>query len=228
MLLTPFAFFSWPTASVIFGLFLSIAVVIALLLLSGLPELRDSAWRTGSSSVWLSRWLRCTPASGRIMFPSSIVLMLLSFWSFRTQRPMLAGVCCGAAIALKPQLGLFLLLYYLLSRQWRAFGVSLASTFVIAIVAIGRIHILGLSWLPAYLANNKQTLADPVNSFTAENWRRFQMVNLQVLWYAVTKNPHAANFLALLVTLGLLLAEVLLLIKKNPASIQSWESASWR
>jgi hypothetical protein len=218
VLLTPFAFFSWPTASAVFGLFLSIAVVIALLLLSGLPELRESAWRKW---LFLGLALALAPVHTGIgqdnVSVLSIVFMLLSFWSFRTQRPMLAGVCCGAAIALKPQLGLFLLFYYLLSRQWRAFGVSLASTFVIAVVAIGRIHILGWSWLPAYLANNKQTLADPVNSFTAENWRRFQMVNLQVLWYAVTKNPHAANFLALLVTLGLLLAGVLLLIKKEPS-----------
>jgi hypothetical protein len=216
LLLAPFALFTWPTASALFGLLLSLMIVAAIWLLSGLPELTEDGWRKW---LFISLGLALAPIHTGIGQDNvsilSISFLLISFWGSRTQRPILAGLCCGAGVALKPQLGLFLLFYYGISRQWRAFGVSLASTCLIAAVAIGRLQFLGLPWLSAYLANNKQTLADPINGITAANWRRFQMVNLQVLWYAVTKSEHMANVLALLVTFALLLAGVVVLLRRG-------------
>ena len=49
----------------------------------------------------------------------------------------------------------------------------------LAAVAIGRLQLAGVPWLSAYLANSKLVLTDPINSITAANPKRFQMINLR-------------------------------------------------
>jgi hypothetical protein len=200
LLLAPLSLLSWPTAGMLCGLLSVGMVVLSVWLLSGLFDLSVCGWR---------RWLFIALALALAPFHSgfgagnlsmlAIALVLLSFWGSCTQRSTVAGLCCSLATCLKPPIGLFLFLYYALSRRWRVFGVALASTFLITLTAIVRLQAAGVPWVSSYLANSKLVLTDPINGITAANPKRFQMVNLQVLCYAVTNNERTANLLALLI-----------------------------
>ncbi len=124
---------------------------------------------------------------------------------------------------MKPPIGLFFALYYLFSRQFRAFAITAGTAILLAAVAIGRLQLAGVPWLSGYLANTRLVLTDPINAITAVNPKRFQMINLQVLWYALAHNERLANELALGITALLLAALVIAVTRRGgnvPASLQ--------
>lgn len=224
LLLAPLSFLSWPTASMVCGLLSVGMVVLSVWLLSGLFDLSECGWR---------RWLFIALALALAPFHSgfgqgnlsmlAIAFVFLSFWGSCTQRPAVAGLCCGLAACLKPPIGLFLILYYTLSRRWRVVGLALASTFLITVTAIGRLQAVGVPSISSYFANSKLVLTDPINQITAANPKRFQMVNLQVLCYAVTNNERTANLLALLIGCVALLALVAVLLKPRQRTPRALE-----
>lgn len=216
LLLAPLSFFSWRTAQALCGLLFVGMVLLSVWLLGSLPGFRDDGWRRW---LFIALSLALAPfhtgiGNGNFSVPA-VAFLLLSFWGSCTGRPVLAGVCCGLGISLKPPIGLFLVLYYAVGRRWRALGTALASTFLIAAAAVGRLQVAGVSWLSSYLADNKLVLTDPINGITAANPKRFQMVNLQVLWYTVTKNERMANALALLIGCTLLLLVLVVLLRPH-------------
>lgn len=223
LLLAPLSLFSAPAASMLMGLISSALIVLSLWLLSGLPDLTQVPWR---------RWLFLGCALAMSPFHSglgqmnismmAIALVFLSYWAVSTGRPGWAGVFCAVSVCLKPPIGLFFALYYLLSRQWKAFATTAGTTILLAAVAIGRLQWAGVPWLSGYLANSKLVLTDPINAITLVNPKRFQMVNLQVLGYALTHNERLANELALGITVLLLAALVVAVLRRGnaPGSLQ--------
>ncbi len=213
VLLAPLTFLDWPTARAVSGLFLTGMILLSVWLLSGLPQLREG-WRR---LLFIALALALAPFHSGLHTGNfcslAISFFLISFWASCIERPLLAGLCCALSVAVKPPIGLVMVLYYVLTRRWSAFVSCLISGFLVAAVAIGRLHMAGVSWLSSYLANNKLVLTDPINWITEVNPKRFQMVNLEVLWYAITKNEQTAYVLSLLIG-GLLLLAVLLVLPK--------------
>jgi hypothetical protein len=223
LLLAPLSLFNARTGSMLMGLISSALILLSLWLLSNLPDLAKDRWR---------KWLFLGLALAMAPFHSglgqmnismlAIAFVFLSFWAASSGRPGAAGVFCAVSVGLKPPIGAFFALYYLVSRQWKAFGITLTSTLLLAAVAIGRLQLAGVPWLSSYLANSKLVLTDPINAITAANPKRFQMVNLQVLWYALTNNERLANELALAIASLLLLILVALVLRQQgnvPASL---------
>jgi hypothetical protein len=224
LLLAPLSLFNAAIASLLMGLISSALIVVSLWLLSGLPDLAEAP---GRRWLFLGLALAMSPVHGGLgqmnISMMAIAFVFLSFWAASTERPGWAGVFCALSVCLKPPIGVFLAVFYLFSRQWKAFVTTTGTTILLAAVAIARLQLAGVPWLSGYLANSKLVLTDPINAITAANPKRFQMVNLQLLWYALAHNERLANELALGITALLLAALVVAVLRQRgnvPASLQ--------
>ena len=215
MILAPFSLLGPKAASLSLGLVFSAMILAAIWLLSSLPDLFREPWRRW---LFIGLCLALSPIHSGLgqvnISMGAIALVLLAFWALEKNRPGLAGVLIAFSVALKPPIGAFFALFCLLKGQWRTIGFTVATGAALAAVAIGRLQLAGVPWLSAYLANSKLVLTDPINSITAANPKRFQMINLQMLWYSFTQSERSANLLAIAVA-GILLAIVVYLLLKN-------------
>ncbi len=127
-----------------------------------------------------------------------------------------AGLFLGAACSLKPHLGSFLVLYYLLQRRWKLFGIALGFTACLAVFAILRLQLCGVAWLHDYF-KNVEVLAtrNRIDDFTSANPIRFMLINLQVLVYSFTHNAISANLIALMAGSLLILIWMILTLRSN-------------
>ena len=109
-----------------------------------------------------------------------------------------AGLLFGAACSLKPHIGSFLVLYYLIQRRWRLFITAVSFTAALALIAIGWMQISGVSWRADFFRNvNVLTQHNTIDDFTSANPIRFLLVNLQVPFYSFTHSAKSSNVLAL-------------------------------
>jgi hypothetical protein len=215
LILGPLSLLNPSMASAALGLISSALLVLSIWLLSRLPEITSNSHRW----IFIALSLMMAPlASGLGQMNISmlaIACIFLSFWSISTQKPIASGIWCALALCLKPPIGAFFLLYYIVSREWKAFATAILSGGVLAGIAIGRLELAGVPWLSSYIANSKLVITDPMNVITAANPRRFQMLNLQVLWYSLVKNQSLANAMALAVAAALLIVVCSLLIRRK-------------
>lgn len=113
-------------------------------------------------------------------------------------RDVLAGLLFGVACSLKPQLGSFVVLYYLVRRRWRLFFVALGFTIALMLVAAGWMQVCGISWTQDYLHNVKVIATqNRIDDFTSANPIRFLLINLQVPVYSFTHDAWTSNIVAL-------------------------------
>jgi hypothetical protein len=124
--------------------------------------------------------------------------------AFRS-RDVAAGVLFGFACSLKPQIGAFLVLYYLVRRRWRLFGTAVATTTGLTVAAALYLQFRGAPWIQDYLHNARGFVtANHLDDFSTANPSRFTLINLQVPFFSITGQSALANLLAFAIT-GLLL-----------------------
>ncbi len=207
LILAPFSLLGPVAANIAVGLSFSALILLSIWLLSSLPALASDAPRRW---LFIALCLALSPfhsGLGQVNISmGAIAFVFLSFWAASKNKPAQAGLFCALSVCLKPPIGAFLAVFYLLKRQWREFGIAVGVSAALTAIAVGRLQIAGVPWLSAYLANSKLVLTDPLNVMTDVNLKRFQMVNLQVLWYAITHSERVANFLALAVGAAFFLA----------------------
>jgi len=131
-----------------------------------------------------------------------------------------AGLLFGFACSIKPQLGAFLVLFYLVRRRWRLFTVAVGCTVSLNLIAALHLRIRGAVWLQDYLNNAKGFVtSNNIDSFTSDNPGRFTLINLQVPFFSLTQNSHHANLWAFVVT-GLLVGGWLFYVLKRKESLE--------
>jgi hypothetical protein len=134
-----------------------------------------------------------------------IGLCALAIWAATRGSDVTAGILFGVACSLKPQIGAFLVLYYLLRQRWRMFLTAIATTIGLIFVAALHLSVHGTSWIQDYLHNAKGFVnANPIDDFSAANPARFALINLQVPFFSITGQSLSANWLAFAVTALLL------------------------
>lgn len=127
-----------------------------------------------------------------------------------------AGILFGIACSMKPQLGAFFVLYYLVRRRWRVFVTAVAATATLNLIAVLYLRIRGASWVGDYLHNAKAfATASPLDDFSTLNSSRFTLINLQVPFFSITGHTSSANLLAIGVS-GFLLLAWLYWVIRNP------------
>jgi len=125
-------------------------------------------------------------------------LCALGIWAASGRRDVVAGLLFGVACSLKPHIGSFLVLYYLVRRRWRLFATALTLTMALMLVAVLWMRICGVSWTHDYSHNAEVLLAEnKIDDFTSVNPIRFLLINLQVPIYSFTGTAKLSNILAL-------------------------------
>src|SRR5262249_27778755 len=109
-----------------------------------------------------------------------IALCALAIWAAHKHRDISAAILFGTACAVKPQLGAFLVLYYLVQKRWRLFTTAVATTLALNLIAVLYLQLRGASWFEGYLHNARGFVsANHIDDFTTYNPARFALINLQ-------------------------------------------------
>jgi hypothetical protein len=110
---------------------------------------------------------------------------------------IVAGLSLGAAIALKPQVGIFFLIYLAVTRRWRSAGsaiLSVGSCFLVGVLWMQLHHI---DWEHAYAQNLSVLMnqdANGPNSIVRGGHANFALINIQPLCFLLTGSLAKAHF----------------------------------
>jgi Glycosyltransferase family 87 len=199
VVLAPVAALPWRVARAVWIALLVISVgatIWALARAAGLGSLGSNDPRT---LAFIAACLALAPFQTGLASGNTSILVIalcaLAIWAARSRRDMTAAVLFGVACSVKPQLGAFLVLYYLVRKRWRLFTTAVATTLVLNLIAI--LQLRGVSWIQDYLRNARGVaVANPIDDFTAINPARFALINLQVPFFSLTGSSSLANWLA--------------------------------
>ncbi len=127
----------------------------------------------------------------------SIALCVVAVYLGTRGQDLACGITLAMASALKPQLGIWLALFYLARRRWLAVAAAALTAIGLAAIAFVRIPLSPTAVLHNYSANLQYWFGPGgQNDFSSVNPLRFQLVNLQVVLYPLTHDAVAANLWA--------------------------------
>lgn len=205
VLLAPIAILPWHIAQALWLLVSLLAYSATVLSLLSLTNLRRSPQ---STYAFLALALALAPfhtglAAGSIVIVA-VGLTAGAIWAARLEHNTLAGILIALAIALKPQIGLPFLFYYVVRRKWRLSLVATGLVTMLSAVAIIRLRVGDTPWMQSYLYDNKVLFAPgSLGDFTELNPIRFGLINLQVAVYTILGNRNVATMVAVLIALAM-------------------------
>jgi hypothetical protein len=201
VLLSPIAAMPWPWAKIVW-----LAVLLAAFSLTVWALVKTAGFRFGEprTLAFIAGCCALAPFHTGIAAANATILVVglcaLGVWAANGRRDIAAGLLFGVACSLKPHIGSFLVLYYLVRRRWRLLGTAISLTVVLTLAAILWMQIRGVSWAPDYFHNLKVLAAqNKIDDFTTANPIRFMLINLQVPFYSFTGSASESNMLALAV-----------------------------
>src|SRR6266567_2478630 len=217
VVLAPVAVFPWKIAKI---LWLTVLLTAFVATVWALVRASSFQWNETRSLAFIAACLALAPfqtgiASGN---PSILVIGLcaVAIWAGQRRSDIAAGILFGMACSMKPQLGAFLVLYYLVRRRWQLFITAVASTAALNLVAVLYLQLRGTSWIQDYVQNARGFVTgNPIDDFSTINPSRFTLINLQVPFFSITGHSSSANLLAFAVG-GLLLGVWLYWVGKGP------------
>jgi hypothetical protein len=220
VIMAPIAAFPWKVAKIIWlaVLLSAFAVTVwSLVLAGGFLQVEDNL----RTLAFIAACLVLAPFQTGIASGNASVLVIglsaAAIWAALSSRDVAAGILFGVACSLKPQIGAFLVLYYLVQRRWKLFATAVATTAGLVLVAVVNLWLRGPSWLQDYLHNARGFVtANNIDDFSAANPIRFTLINLQVPFFSMTGRSSSANLLAFSVG-GLLLCAWLYWVARGHA-----------
>jgi Glycosyltransferase family 87 len=207
LLLAPLTILPWKIA---LHVWLAMSLLTYAMTLVALLSLMD--FRESPLAYWFITFaLALAPVHTGLALGSIVIvavgLAALAVWAARHDHSVSAGVLLALAIALKPQISLPFLVYYVVRRRWRLSVISIAVLFLVLAAAAIHLQASGTTWVHSYLLDNKILFAaGSLGDFTELDPLRFGLVNLQIPMYAIFENRLTANVVsvAIAVTLGCL------------------------
>jgi hypothetical protein len=206
VVMAPIAAFPYKVAKIIWLalLLMAFAATVWALILTG-----GFRWGELRTLAFMAACLALAPVHTGIANGNQTIFVIglcaVAVWAAHERRDVAAGILFGFACSVKPQIGAFLLLYYLFRRRWQLFGTAVASSVGLAAVAALYLQLRRATWIQDYLRNAKGFVAaNPIDDFSTLNPGRFSLINLQVPFFSITGHSSSANFLAFAVG-GLLL-----------------------
>jgi len=203
--MAPVAALPWRVAKITW---LAILLISCGATVSALACTSGFRWNELRTLAFVAAGLALAPFQTGIASGNTSILVIgmcaVAIWAARQDHDVSAGVLFGLACAMKPQLGAFLVLYYLVRRRWKLFGIAVACTTMLNIVAALYLQFRGASWVQDYVHNARGFVtSNHIDDFTTENPSRFTLINLQVPFFSITGHASSANLLAFAVV-GLL------------------------
>lgn len=197
VILWPLSMLSWPAA---LGAFETVSIGLVLGLVVYLARPLD----VRAKLLFAAYALMLAPLSAGLGVANlsipALSLCLLAVLLAGDGRELLAGTVLAISICLKPTTGLPGLVYLLFCRRWRACGYALGLSAIVSGVALWRMHYL--QWQADY-HSNLNYLFSPVGAASYKAGGRFDLLNLQVPLYGLTRNGFAADILTWALVLGL-------------------------
>ena len=223
VVLAPVAALPWRAAKIVWMALLLAsfaATVLALVITSGFR------WNELRTLAFVAACLALAPFQTGMASGNTSVLVIglcvVAIWAAQGTNDVSAGILFGLACAVKPQIGAFLVLYYLLRRRWKLFATALAFTIVLNFVAALYLQMHSTSWVQDYVHNAKGFVtANHIDDFTTENPARFTLINLQVPLYSITGQSSSANLLSFAIVGLLICAWIYWLLKKRDSVSES-------
>ena len=194
-LVSPFTFLPWGWANLVW-LLLGLAGVAATIFL---------LWRLGGSRAWnlgtmafITFLLSFDPLHQAFHLGNVALLVVpLVLWSVllaERGQDWQAGLVVGIAVCLKPQIGVWVLLYYLLrGRKQMLFGALTAGAFVIAILLLRPVPLFNA--IPDYQANLHYWFAPGRPFGFTEGAFPFHVNIIQIILYRLSRSVLASNLL---------------------------------
>ncbi len=124
-------------------------------------------------------------------------LVVLALWADLRGKASLAGVALGLATALKPQMGLLFLLLALVRLRWRVVAAAVATLTALGAVALGRMALAGVAWLPSWRESLATFTRGGTGDPTAANPSSLLMINLHVVLHSLVDSRWVVSLLVL-------------------------------
>ena len=138
-MLSILSIFSWENAKIVW-LFINICACI--LIWSGLVKILKLNIIDWPSILLIAAFLALSPVQNCIFQGQPVLvvlcLMVFSILFYTYRDDVISGTLLGLGLGLKPQIGLFLLVYYLIRKRWMIVSSTILITLIIAILAIIR------------------------------------------------------------------------------------------
>jgi hypothetical protein len=191
-ILAPFSFFSWVVAR---DLFLFLSVAMFPILLWAVLRLGRLHWSDNRALLTCAFGLALAPWHAAVAGQSlSAPVVELAAIGTALEFEIGGGLLIGLALCLKPQLAVWFLLFDIAKKRWMRIACALSVFAVLTILALVR---MPAGWLASYLENLRYFFAiGDVNDFTTHNPSRFELLNLQVIFYYLTRIYRLANILS--------------------------------
>jgi hypothetical protein len=217
VVLAPVAALPWSAAK---PAWLAILLLSFAATVSALASTSGLRWNENRMLAFIAACMALAPFQTGIASGNTSILVIglcaVAIWAARQNRDVAAGILFGVACAVKPQLGAFLVLYYLVRRRWKIFGTAVACTVALNVVAVLYLQLHGAPWVQDYLHNVRGFVtSNHIDDFTTENPSRFTLINLQVPFFSITGKSSSANLLAFTVVALLVLVWIYWVLKKN-------------
>jgi hypothetical protein len=198
VVMAPVAAFPWRAARV---LWVAVLVIAFAATVGALAMAGGFHWNEPRALAFLAACLALAPFQTGIASGNPSILVIgfcaVAICAAQRQSDISAGILFGMACSMKPHLGAFLVLYYLVRRRWQLFGTALGTTAALNLVAVLYLQLRGASWIRDYLRNAKGFVAaNPIDDFSTINPSRFTLINLQVPFFSITGNSSLSNLLA--------------------------------
>src|SRR5258708_1075205 len=107
--------------------------------------------------AFVAAWFALAPFQTGIASGNASIFVIglcaVAIWAAAQRRDAQAGLLFGLACSLKPQLGAFLVLYYLVRRRWQLFGTAVRTTTGLTVAAALYLQFRGVHWFQDYLHN---------------------------------------------------------------------------
>ena len=216
VVLAPIAAFPWKIAKILWLILLLVAFATTAWALAATAGFRPGDLRT---QAFIVACLALAPFQTGIASGNQTILVVglcaLGIWAAQRRSDIAAGVLFGIACSLKPQLGAFLVLFYLVRGRWRLFSTAVATTFGLILVAVIYLWLRGTAWTQDFLNNARGFVSanNNIDDFSSVNPGRFNLINLQVPAFSITGNASSANLLAFAISFCLVCAWLFWAIK---------------
>jgi len=217
VVLAPVAVFPWKIAKILWLLILltSFAATVRVF-----AKVLDASRNATRAMIFVAACLALAPFHTGIANGNTSILVIalcaLAVGAGMQRHDTTAGLLFGAACSVKPQLGAFLVLYYLIRRRLQLFTVAVGFTTGLNLMAVLYLRLRGALWLEDYLKNARGFVtSNNIDSFASDNPGRFALINLQVPFFSLMRESAPANLWALAVGGALVCGWLFFVLKRK-------------
>jgi len=205
-LLVPLALITWRAAILIWiGVCM---IAFAYTVRGSLAFARIPCWSIKGGAIAICALLfspfHTSIAAANIVVPVLALGVLSCLW-VEKNFVLWPGLLLAAAVALKPNVAPCFVLYLAAEKKWRTIAVAVAAGVALFLIADARLLLAGVHPAASYLLNSHRMFAPgAIDDYSSANPLRFDLLNLQVVFFQLFRNRTLAQVLSWLSFLGLL------------------------